>query len=501
MRIPFSILMVTLISTTAIGETADLAALDSLAAKTSTRLRAGIANVRSEVSSGQIQFSTPESCQGKTSCFGNNPSSPYGAVAIQLAAGQPVPPVLPGVDASVPAGHYSYFHFREDDSLILMGYMPTDLKYFGFTPYLFARKDGSSAQYVPVFGAVNDTLNHLVMNSAGGTNGAFGRFIAVIIAAEKNSAARARAALQLEGVPDAVINTQILPKDFPLNLGWQSGADLMGVLFRLGLPTNADVVANYLKNVPIRVLHVTPMEEGSLKIFPKIDLRAVGTGKCEGEVNLKRGCNQTLDSALPRTLQSATSEILARLTGAANQLTEIQPTIVPSAASEKMTLGALCAATLSNCNGDNRDTVYTSDVEGAVLSTDPGDFLLFVGVNHVAYGKATYINHSIYRALTFAGVAAISNLDFLESDLSSIEYHLGRAAKTGTEKNLYAYTVARNCNGRRFCRKIEATGDTSVPLEEPIRVMARMYLEPTTRVKPSENEILFHKIYRSAPKP
>jgi hypothetical protein len=52
---------------------------------------------------------------------------------------------------------------------------------------------------------------------------------------------------------------------------------------------------------------------------------------------------------------------------------------VPSVASEKNTLGAICAAAVMNCNGDNRDAIYTVDVDSAVLSEDASDFLLLSG--------------------------------------------------------------------------------------------------------------------------
>lgn len=59
MKIRILILLMTVIPMKAICESPDLAGLDALVSRASARLRAGVANVRSEVSSGQIQFSTP----------------------------------------------------------------------------------------------------------------------------------------------------------------------------------------------------------------------------------------------------------------------------------------------------------------------------------------------------------------------------------------------------------------------------------------------------------
>ena len=57
-------------------------------------------------------------------------------------------------------------------------------------------------------------------------------------------------------------------------------------------------------------------------------------------------------------------------------------------------------------------------------------------------------------------------------------------------KYLYAYMLARNCTGRKFCYEVQSTGNNKIPLDDNLLLIERMYLNPITHIGSSENEII-----------
>ncbi len=65
-------------------------------------------------------------------------------------------------------------------------------------------------------------------------------------------------------------------------------------------------------------------------------------------------------------------------------------------------------------------------------------------------------------------------------------------------KQLYAYVISYNCNGKRFCVQIPApTPDSPVGLTpgSPFLVIGRSYLEPRSLVRPDPSEIIPHQVF------
>ena len=93
------------------------------------------------VGKGSFEFLDLSQCCS-TSCLGNNPSSPYGALFVPAAPGQPAA-------ADRPDGLSSTFRLRADEAIVFVGSTPPEVKYFGFTPYVADRaKDGGGRRLV-----------------------------------------------------------------------------------------------------------------------------------------------------------------------------------------------------------------------------------------------------------------------------------------------------------------------------------------------------------------
>jgi hypothetical protein len=473
----------------------DLQSLDQLIAKLPQTFSG---TVPSEVKSGGMYFLTPELCKQLPSCFGNNPASPYGVLGFPMATGQPALPPFE-IQLVAPPGLSNYTQLREDEAFVLLGWTPTNVTYFGVTAYLAGRQLSEGAKQTVVFGAVGDTLNHRVIRTTGskipGEN-SLGQFTAIIFTSDTLADARIRSSLVALGIPLAAINTQVFPKDFPLKVGWTPTADTFSVLLRLGRPTDAAATGAYMSAPPLRVLRITPSKLAATEPFKMPALRPLGTGICEGPQDLLSGCRSSLAPNLEATLDAV--EQLLRIKVGLRKMDKLVPIFLPYALTANATLGQNCASKGSNCNGDNRDTIYGLDMNKTTMSADSRDFAFIIGVNHSKVGKALYFNHAIYRMSDFAGIAGFTNFDLVQNGQSSIEYYLGRPA-TRLEQNLYAYKISRDCKGEPFCVQIPQSGDLGIPLAAELMITSRIYLEPATLVKPSEKEVLIHRVYRSTP--
>ena len=79
----------------------------------------------------------------------------------------------------------------------------------------------------------------------------------------------------------------------------------------------------------------------------------------------------------------------------------------------------------------------------------------------------------------------------------SAEYYLGEDDLTS--KYLFAYMFARNCTGRKFCYEIPSKGDISIPLDDIVLFVERMYNDPVTHIGADESELINPYITHYAP--
>ena len=128
------------------------------------------------------------------------------------------------------------------------------------------------------------------------------------------------------------------------------------------------------------------------------------------------------------------------------------------------------------------------------LGNDTNEFIIVYGVNHVATGKATYQNFVPYGADVWNGVGMITDVDF---NGTAEEY----LPDNPNAKYLYAYKLARNCNGdptaMRFPTVREAMAYAWI---SRFLIGWRLYLEKATKTGPSYSEIVYDRAIKFSPR-
>jgi hypothetical protein len=126
-----------------------------------------------------------------------------------------------------------------------------------------------------------------------------------------------------------------------------------------------------------------------------------------------------------------------------------------------------------------------------------GEFLMLYGVNHVATGKATYMNTNIYASETAKLIlGGIDDRKF--RDTATPYLPAGEPAAD----LLYAYKISRGCGGESNCLQLAVPdGCTRLTLDAStlLGVFTRIYLEPETKVGPALQEILYDRVIKFSP--
>lgn len=235
------------------------------------------------------------------------------------------------------------------------------------------------------------------------------------------------------------------------------------ILFRVaGFARPKDQEA-YVSRPPLTLLRVTPIRSRPADPYPTTAYAPRGTG--------------TSETAMLPGLPVA-------LTSLASKVKQSYPTLscrVTPGIKLPLFNGFECIEKGYNCLGDVQDTTYVAGAPGAKLSRDPRDFIIVVGVNHHSLGKATYQGLSIYDLKKLLGTGGVT-----EGKLYGTARRYDPSNPYAAD--LYAYKFARNCNGDPDCVTVPEQFP-GVPLDNPIEITERAYLEPQTRVGPAYSEV------------
>ena len=396
------------------------------------------------VQPGSFEFLDLSSCCD-TTCSGNNPSSPYAAFFVPPAPGQTAANPNPRPD-----GTSSSYRLRADEAIVYLGTTAPAAAYYGFTPYLMERGDAAGARK-PIFASLSDTMNHLVLHTE--TGAPFEQRAAIIVAADSVTAAQARAALQEAGVLDAGINLLTLDPAKG-RFGIEQSADAFGVLFRMALVADPVKKDAYLQNPGGTVLRITPSA-----------LRPPAP----------------LPSPAPRPQASSPSE--AGLTTAVNRLSTAITAAYPAYTARAVTVDEgvpdpdRCIQDLTFCGGDNPDTNYPGTTPRILFSSDD-DFYIAFGVNHQATKKTVYSNVSVYALQKLVGLVSVASDRYAGSARRYLP-------QDPAEPALYAWKIARVCNGEPFCLEVpKGACPTGINNGELGTLTFRTYLEPSSKTAP-----------------
>jgi hypothetical protein len=302
----------------------------------------------------------------------------------------------------------------------------------------------------------------------------------LIFTPDQETDTRVRAALQRVGYPAAIINTVVFPASM-LKLGLDETADQLKIGLRTAIWLKQAQAAGdaYIANPPLNVFRVTPRTPATANPFPAPRLRIRGTGHSEMEL--------------------------------ANKLDQLRQGIITNLglhATDIMTMPMcyegydLIQRRFENC-GDSRDAFYIGagmpEYDNIQITLDDDEFLMVYGVNHVATGKATYMNINVYGSYT--GKLTLGGLDDSQFHDTASPY---LPAGDPAGDLMYVYKVSRKCGkDEPLCLPLSVPQGCARQTLDPntlLGLFTRIYLEPPTKVGPALPEILYDRIIKFSPR-
>jgi hypothetical protein len=373
------------------------------------------------------------------------------------------------------------FRLDPDEAVVLVGTTPPPETYFSYQIYLAMRLFPGDTEPSLLLNSLGDTVNIHTIKTIGPDP--FERPMVMIFTPDRGIDTRIRTALRRAGYPASIINTIVVPSAI-LKLGFEEDSDIFLISNRNAIFVEQDAGDAYMANPTFRVLRLTPEEEGMLDPFPTAPLRIRGTGQTEIDLTptLAHLREAILDFYDPG--YTATEYITAPVANEGFDYTQRR----------LQTLG------------DTRDALYLGaghlpefGLDGDLTLAD-GEFLIAYGLDHVATGKATYVNINGYDS----GPPKMALGSAFPVDLAESAYQYLTPSDPSGELT-YAYKISRDCApDEAFCLPLtvpDGCRDGSVFLDDttPIGVAFRLYLEPGTSIGPVYPEIVYDQIIKFTP--
>jgi len=407
------------------------------------------------VGEGRFTFSDMSGCcDADARCFGNNPVTPYGTVAIPPSPGRDAEPALDVVRhwGPVEGGLSRTYRLRHDEALVTFGSMPPRARYFSLQSYLGERVP----QERPVLGSLGPALNHLVMESERGEP-AWGKPVAFVTSMDASVEADVRAALIEAGWSSRQIHADRITAA-AVRPGLDEPADSFFVAVRLAIFDDPAAGAAYEADPPLRVLRVTPEAPREwAEPWPWPALPARGSGEPE-----------------PEALLEARNEVVQAITATLGERPRLA---VPSFAYWAETLECIDNG---YCAGDVRDR-FTSNSPLFTLGLD--EAVISVGVNHERLGKASYSSATVQTEAEGRGMVSLTSDEMVGTARQWLP-------DNPVADDLFVWTVARDCDGwPEPCTEL-GTACPELPLAARANVLFRAYLEPSTGAAPIASELV-----------
>ena len=408
---------------------------------------------------------------------------------------------IPGYDSALYSNNQRYLQLRVPESvqhadqltgvfqldpaeaIVLIGLTPPPERYFGFTPFLRYRvmPDGKKQA---LWATVGDSVNNATVKTTGSTP--FDSPVAFIFTPDRGTDARVRKALQRAGYPAAIINTVVFPASL-LNLGHGDTSDEFAVVLRNALWEEGaeDDGEAYIDNPPLSLYRVTPTTATVANPFPVRPLRVRGTGQTEMD----------LRKSLDRLRNAIIDSVTAVNPGYSHEDVRTEPKNYEGYDYIQRGIDPL---------GDARDAFglfagYLPEWDlSDEITLDDDEFLMVYGVNHVATGKATYMNFNIYASRPEDGKVPIGGADDT-TFAGSAAAHLPSDPAAGL---MYAFKVSRNCGNEPNCLPLALDDCPRLTIDKDtvLGLLFRMYMEPATKVGAAMPEILYDRIIKFSPR-
>jgi len=404
----------------------------------------------------------PLCCAGKTpTCMANNAGAPYMTAILPKAPAQTAENTGPWL-----------FRLGADEAVVIVGRTPPPMAYYSYQPFRVVVYSEREAVPKIIFEPLGDTTNNLTIQTNGPAAEPFNRNVLIIVTADRGVDKRVRAAADAAGYPAGIVNTSVVAAALT-RLGVDQQADEFALVHRMFLPIQEQAMADY-QNTPQVALRITPKTSGARDPFPVPELRVRGTGTTEMDL-------------LP-AVTDLRKAILAKYGGwqAAELTTSVWLTDGYDGMQREI-----------NQYGPTRDALYLRTDPFFKLTDSPDDFVIVYGVNHEATGKATYSNLSIYADPNLLlGIVSENSRRFAGSAKDYLPNH-PQADK------LYAWKVARNCQGDPHCLEVKPSVDCArlnLDALPDLWMGFRAYLEPKTKVGPAFTEVVYDRVIHFSPR-
>jgi len=392
-------------------------------------------------------------CQGQIpTCLGFNPIGPYKVVRLPNAPMQTVPNSFPWV-----------FHLGANEAVVLIGRTPPPVTYFSYDSYVMTRHSDRENVRKVIFGNLGDAISNLTIGTDGLDQGKYDQDAIIVFTADQGIDARIRGVAASVGYPTGMVNTGVIPTAIA-RLGLEDRSDEFAIVHRVALPEEGQEAAlsEYL-NTPQLALRVTLDDPAVSDPFPLPSLAVRGTGDTEMD--------------LAPALRDLREAILDRFTGL--QATELVTEAAPGQEYE-------CLQKEINGYGPTRDSLYMRTDSTFTLPDSPDDFLIVYGVNHEAAGKATYASLTVYEDSLMGAVAGDHSRRYVGSAAGYLPEH-------PQADLLYAWKIARDCQGDPHCLEVTMEGCPKIDLNQlpDLLLVWRLYQEAATGLGPIPGEILY----------
>lgn len=408
------------------------------------------------------------------SCFGNNPSSPYLVALVPLGPGQTAETVPDPVTdyPLVPEdkGLFMEYNLRSDEAIVLVGKTPPEVKYFGLRSYLVRRYSVAGDGYKYIFASLGDTANNFTTATANKED-PYRQHTMFISTADAGVDQRIRAAAAAAGYSPDIMNDDVMPAPL-LRPGLTGTPDTFLLLQRAALFANPKAQQRYYDDPGVTVYRITPKQTASPQPFAVPQLRVKGTG-------------HTNELDLLPTEKELGQAILNRYSYLSPR--DLQTSVAFEAGYDAIQRG-------TNALGDNRDTIYLRS-KNFFLRENSDDFVIIYGPNHAATGKAVYSNFGVYGRIALNGVASVDDANFPTAD----QFLPGNPLA----KYFYVYKIARHCEPGEDvpCIAIPTgPGAAGIPVAQPAFLAFRAYVEPSTKVGPEFEEVLYDQAIKFNPR-
>jgi len=442
-----------------------------------------------EVARGYFELFTIEDCDYAIrvigTCAGNNPVAPYAIPVVPTWGDEYVDPATTNLFGPTAARYSASWRFDPREAVLVIGRLPPPARYFSYETYQFTHVgqiDTTSPPYqflsqfpatLPTFfglsqsgrvlslASISDSINNVVIDRQSGAS--FGEDRVIISTPDQGMDAALRASLARAGVPAPHVFTEPIPST-TTTLGVGAAADDFFTLIRYSMPANSEQGNTWREQLPLVLLRVRSRDSvRPAKPYPPFVL--AGTRTSEDETGLAADLD-----ALKENVRAAWG---------------LPPGASPPQLSDRMLdtqrsvpinlSGPRCIENTMNCLADNWDTSYMATFNLPLESQGGRILYAIVGTLGTRTGNATYSALSVNYARVLKGLLNVSDPDLERSQAS---FPQGPTPFKNGEK-LFLWYVGRSCE-RVTGGNCTAIPESSVPLNEPIKMILRNYVHPGT---------------------